>query len=366
MKSKLENRKLEDSEIKKAMSCCKMPRDLSGLYRSLEKTAIRLSASWEEYGRPLHHGIEYPLFRFSHNLSQNISNKKNVLIISAGIHGEEPAGSFAIKYGLNGIAEAATKRGLGLIVYPCVNPSGFEHNTRYNADNEHPNNDFVRYQKMNGEWVDDLKSDVKAVRDWKWSADAPLDKPLPKETLYLLKDLKRLEHQGILSRVSGLIDIHQDDFRKDMGTYAYVFGDRTRYAGLMEKFPEELGIPLLRNKEVSSGYRTEVDGTGGIVSGDSIDSMYPQQNLYSQQNFRVIHSPDQTLGPRTDGQGLLTRYDGSLCDLFDNLGTKISVTIETTTTVPLAKAIMVNWMWIKHVMELIQGKNGAHYSKSHK
>jgi hypothetical protein len=40
----------------------------------------------------------------------------------------------------------AALREVGLRIYPCINPSGFEAHIRYNLAGERPNNDFLRYE----------------------------------------------------------------------------------------------------------------------------------------------------------------------------------------------------------------------------
>src|SRR4029078_8814290 len=55
------------------------------------------------------------------------------------------------------IVEYAAERDVGLAIYPCVNPSGFEAHTRYNVTGERPNNTSLRYETAPGTWRGELR-----------------------------------------------------------------------------------------------------------------------------------------------------------------------------------------------------------------
>src|SRR6185436_1963931 len=103
------------------------------------------------------------------------SGKKRVLI-TAGFHGEEPAGPLTLATHFGKIAAYAKKRRVGLTVFPCINPSGFELGTRYNASDEKPNNDFMRYRLDDGTTVGELYGRHPHFKSWH------LYKRGPKET----------------------------------------------------------------------------------------------------------------------------------------------------------------------------------------
>ena len=67
-----------------------------------------------------------------------------LVLITAGFHGDEKAGPLTLLAHTAEIVEYAAARGVGLAIYPCVNPSGFEAHIRYNLSGERPNNDFLR------------------------------------------------------------------------------------------------------------------------------------------------------------------------------------------------------------------------------
>src|SRR5262245_12763371 len=81
--------------------------------------------------------------------SASIDTIDRVLLIQAGIHGDELAGPITLARHLDQIFDRAHRAGLGLIIYPLANPSGFDRKTRYGADHQHgdPGNaDFLRYE----------------------------------------------------------------------------------------------------------------------------------------------------------------------------------------------------------------------------
>jgi len=65
------------------------------------------------------------------------------IYISTGIHGDEPAGPLAVRQLL---IENKWPAGLGLWVCPCLNPTGFLHNTRENAHGIDLNRQYLQPQ----------------------------------------------------------------------------------------------------------------------------------------------------------------------------------------------------------------------------
>jgi len=60
--------------------------------------------------------------------------------ISAGIHGDEPAGPLAVRQLLQ---EDRWPAGIGLWLCPCLNPNGFQHNRRENAEGIDLNREYL-------------------------------------------------------------------------------------------------------------------------------------------------------------------------------------------------------------------------------
>jgi len=235
-----------------------------------------------------------------------------LLLISAGFHGDERAGPLSILEHLEEIVSYARERGVGLILYPLCNPSGFEAGTRYNIEGDRGelgNNDFLRYELADGRIVGDVGRGRPFTR-WRWSSDPALGARLPAETARLHALLRRepLEH------VAAAVDLHQDHFTTvDRPlSYGYAFGDLSRYAPILAVVGRE--IALARHLSVCAG------------------------------------QPDATT---TDGAGLIVRHDGTLPDLFHRLGARHGVTVETTGNTPLGLACRVNLIWIRGVIELL-------------
>ncbi len=234
-----------------------------------------------QYGSVREAGRRFPLLRL------DVPGRRRVLI-TAGFHGEEPAGPLTLAHRFDTIAAYARKRHIGLTVFPCINPSGFAAGTRYNASGEKPNNDLMRYRIAPNRWVGELEEGVPFLA-WR-----PFRKS-PKETRALLSEL---EH---LATPVGALDLHQDDYMRRAATYAYVFGDARHYRPLMRK--------AARHAEIAHG--TLVD---------------PRL--------------------RTDADGLIEFHDGSVTDYFMRRGSKFCATLETTTLTPLDCCHAVNLIWI--------------------
>ncbi len=80
----------------------------------------------------------YPIYQFT--LKSTVVDPKNILI-TGGMHGDEPAGVEAV---LQFLERDATKlqEQFSLTVIPCINPYGYIHNTRENRDGVDINRSF--------------------------------------------------------------------------------------------------------------------------------------------------------------------------------------------------------------------------------
>lgn len=252
--------------------------------------AHRSLAEQSTYGSVHHQGRDYPLVRLQVEGSPR-------LVITAGFHGEEPAGPLTLAEYLPEIVLHARKRGVGLTIYPCVNPSGFELGTRYNRDVEKPNNDLLRYELAPGVWTGELERG-QTFLSWKVHQGGP------QETQALRAELETLPTP------IGSLDLHQDDFLEQSCTYAYVFGSAEHYAPLMEA--AQAHIPVAREWEVDVNHHT-------------------------------------------DAQGLIYAHDGSVTDYFLRRGALFNATLETTTQTAMAACHQVNLIWIHGFIELAAG-----------
>jgi len=256
----------------------------------------------------------YPFLKL---ISTEINADDKLLLIRAGIHGDEIAGPLTIAQHLGEICDTAQRSGVKLIIFPLDNPSGFDSRRRYSLEDagHAGNNDFLRYELPSGEWSWDLAAHQPFKR-FLWSSDPQLSIALPQETRALHAELRKLP----LSQVLGVIDLHQDNFMNVVGAYHYAFGDLSRYERIIDQVRSI--VPLLSHQIITSGYTC-----------------------------------DSVLAPCSDDNGFIVRCDGSLCDLFYRLGCPYSVTVETTGSTPLPEAIAINLVWIFGIIELLQGHN---------
>ncbi len=275
---------------------------------------------------PLRHGCgEFSFLRLA---SANIGPLDRLVFIRAGIHGDETAGPLTLLEHADEIIDLINGAGLKTVIYPLGNPSGFERGIRYNCDNDSGsvgNNDHLRYELEDGSLVDDLGVG-RPMRSWLWSSDPKAGARLPAETK-LQHDLLRRDP---LDRAVICLDLHQDRISAGLppAAYHYAFGDLARYRGIVAKIGEI--VPVLKNAPIGAGFHVKVDAAGRVVSDDS----------------------GTAAAARTDDSGFIDRHDGSLPDLFFRLGVPHCVTVETTGATPLEKAIEVNMVWLRGLVEL--------------
>lgn len=244
-------------------------------------------------------GQSYPLLSASTPGADAAGNRW--LAITAGFHGDEKAGPLTMLAHAPAIMEYAHSRGVAVRVYPCVNPSGFEGHTRYNASGERPNNDFLRYEIAPGVWTGELRPGQPHLRR------EPTDK-VPKETAALRRELGR--HPTPVAS----LDLHQDAFFHGSLFYAYIFGDRQAYRPLLAK--SGALVPVLRSCVVDSGHEPGTD----------------------------VHADDE---------GFIECHDGSITDHYHRLGTPYTAAIETTTETPADQADTINLIWIHGFIDLV-------------
>jgi predicted deacylase len=233
-------------------------------------------------------GRSYPLLEAS-------TPGDRTLLITAGFHGNETAGPLTLLTHFREIERYASARGVGLLVYPCLNPSGFEDNTRYNRSGENPNNDFLRYEVAPGEWVGELTDGQTFLRHRVFTEG-------PKETRALVTELERQPTPA------AALDIHQDPYLERRLGYAYSFGDNAPYRPLLAATAGLL--PL---------------ATRMAVDDDVI----------------------------ADEDGLVKFHDGSITDYFHRRGVPWAVALETTTVTPMEICHQVNLVWIKGFVDLV-------------
>ncbi|HVZ73410.1 MAG TPA: succinylglutamate desuccinylase/aspartoacylase family protein [Polyangia bacterium] len=246
-----------------------------------------------DYGEVVEGGRAYPL------LVAAVGGACEV-VVTAGFHGDEKAGPLTLAAHAHELFDEARARGVGLRLYPCVNPSGFELHTRYNAGGERPNNDFLRYEVAPGVWRGELHEGETPL-SWRRHDGGP------RETVALARELGR--HAPPVAA----LDLHQDNFIHGHVFYSYVFGDRAPYRPLQAR--SGALMPVLRNALVDSGYEPGTD-------------------------------------VRADADGFIECHDGSVTDAFHRAGVAYTAAIETTTDTPAALADEINLIWIRGFIEL--------------
>jgi len=262
------------------------------------------------------HNLDYKnnSYKFLKIVSNAIQSTDKIILISAGFHGEEKAGPITLLKYINLILNYIHANNLKVIIYPNVNPVGFEKGKRYNPDsdtgeNKSDTNDFMRYIREDGTVTDDLK-EQNVFKEWRWSSDEEFNLRLPEET----KLVHILLKEDPLQQIVAAIDLHQDYITKNAppAAYQYIYGDASVYSKIFRKI--EKFTPLLRNTYIDAGY-----SNGGLKS---------------------------------DSNGCLIRYDCTISDLMQRLGAKHVVTVETTGATPLKKACEVNLAWILGITDL--------------
>jgi len=261
--------------------------------------------------------------------STPIEPADKILLIRAGIHGDETTGVLTLMKHIDAIFEYAHTRGVKLIIFPLDNPSGFEGRTRYNAEGDRGdagNNDFVRYILADGTVVDDLGS-KNECKEWRWSSDPVFSIQLPKETTMLHNELKKLP----LGQIAAVLDVHGDNFIDAPYTYHYVYGDPTRYHQIVEKI--RCLVPILADINVNSDYLNSPDYVPEIL-----------------RNGEVVVDNEEV---NSDADGCILRYDASLPDLLQRLGAAHAITVETTSAVEEDVADQVNLLWVYGLIDLL-------------
>jgi len=251
-------------------------------------------AEVEDYGAVEEGGRLFPL------LSARSPGARSVLI-TAGFHGDEKAGPLTLVKHAPEIVRYARERRVGLRLYPCINPSGFEAHTRYNLSGERPNNDFLQYEVTPGTWRGELRQGQGHLR-------CEPSRPAAKEAASLRATL------ALQSVPEAALDLHQDNFIHGALFYVYLFGERAPYRPLVARSGAQ--VPILRSSVVDSGHEPGTD----VVA---------------------------------DAEGIIECHDGSITDHYHRAGSRYTAAIETTTETPTDLADAINLIWIYGFIDLV-------------
>lgn len=236
----------------------------------------------------------------------NPKYRTRTLLITSGFHGEEFNGPISLLNIFDDITAYAKKMQVRVIIYPCVNPSGFDLCKRYNASDEEQNNYFMEYKVKGGRWVGVLKKGEK-YHDFR-IADSPA-----KEVRLLKRDVLRYKVPN------GVLDIHQQKGHLDTGnTYTYICRRRRSYYRIM--------------KQISEVTKVATNDPDKYEEGDRV------------VNFRI------------DRNGFVLLHDGSITDMFYQLGSMYAIAVETDTRLCLNTVCKINYIWISELMQLIARK----------
>jgi hypothetical protein len=297
------------------------------------------------------HIMKYPLIRLD-----RFSKNQDILFLVSGFHGYEKAGPLTFANHLEDIVAMSEKKGIGLIMVPIVNPTGFELGRRYNivtpdeAGNQYdgvkpqnfgPNNDFIRYLVKHHKLVDDLRN-RRAHTGWLYSNDPSIVENLPHETIKMHQLIKKIPRR----QIKGILDIHQDMYAEEMlsqlkdgkfsdmrWTYAYIYSNKKLYLPIMQEAAKV--VPYLSNSFIDTGYKkiTRLDENG------------------TKKVETVVNEKDKVY---SDSHGFVYRHDGSITDLMYRLKVPYVVALETSGKTPIEEADKVNMIWIEGMMDLMQ------------
>jgi hypothetical protein len=245
-------------------------------------------------------------------ISKDIKPDDKIIFIRAGVHGEEIAGPMTMALHINEIIDYAHKNKIKVIIYPLVNPSGFEFGRRYNVLDyvaDEGTDDMMRYQLDDGSLSGELAEGQKFIH-WYFSDDERVGADLTEEAKLMHKELKTLP----VWQIGAMVDLHQDYITPDVrpAAYHYGFGDLSRYVPIVKKI-EQL-VPVLRNVSIDAGYDTPC---------------------------------------RSDDLGFIVRHDGSLLDVMHRMKVGHCITVETMGITPLKIADKINMIWIKGLIDLV-------------
>lgn len=300
----------------------------AALLRGLKgRMDIKLTWYTLRYGK--HRRKRYRFLRIS---SADIAKSDKILLITTGMHGDEPTGPLFMLRHINWILNMAHKAGVKVIIYLLMNPSGFELGTKYNllgdARLDRGNNDFLVYRKRNGKLVYDLGSRKNAERSF-WSSDKRLHLRLPAETKLMHRLLKN-DFWSLPGQIAGALDLHEgqddDDFvlKVPPGAFHYAFVKGV-FRNIVLRVARA-GIRVLRNRRVSDGFERASDGL---------------------TLTRIM---------KTDSDGCIRDYDGSMIDLLRRLDV-CAVCVDTTTGLSRRKTMQLYAIWVEGMIDLIRKHN---------
>ena len=153
----------------------------------------------------------YPFYRI---LLSHPSESNDTVLISAGIHGDEPAGPTAIFLFLERNNTHLFKH-FNFLILPCINIYGFEHNKRENADGIDLNRSFERDEIAE---VNIVKQAIQGMR-FAFTIDFHEDWEATGFYLYENKSDKAWMGPAIINEVKKMGDIDKSSSESDIPLY---------------------------------------------------------------------------------------------------------------------------------------------------
>lgn len=286
------------------------------------KLQKRRCCKFTKYGTIKEKGVSYPLYKIQ---SEKIAKKDKILVITTGFHGEEPQGPITIQNHEERILNYANEKGVKIIIYPCINPSGFEYNKRYNLSDKSPNNYFIYYKIKPKIFASEIPYRTKFEKYIEMDK-TKLRKQMPKESLLLIKDLKK---SLINKKPIAILDMHQDDETPKNTHYMIIAGEkRKEYQKIMQKAGKY--VRILKNISLSQSSTTIY----GIKSPKEL-----------QKKIQKAYQLDE--------KGIITIHDGTITDFLYRKGAKHAVAIETDIKMSPKTAQKINLLWIKEMIDFI-------------
>ncbi len=108
------------------------------------------------------------------------SHDQRVISISAGVHGDEPAGAWAL---LSLVRDGLLDPRFAYRLWPCLNPTGFEAGTRFNAEGDDVNRSFGA-----GGRTPEAKAVITADRDRRFALTIDLHEDHESDGFYLYEN----------------------------------------------------------------------------------------------------------------------------------------------------------------------------------
>lgn len=216
-----------------------------------------------------YHGKRCQVIRIA---SRDIKPGDKILLITTGMHGDEVAGPLFMLESVNWIIDAAHAAGAKVIIFPLMNPLGFELGIKYNPfvdEGPHDwNNDFVMHHPHGSRKLKDELGRRDCPMHWFWTSDKRLRIKgrrirLPKETA-LMHRLLKCGFKRFRGQIVGALDLHEGrhDPGEPVGAFAYAFGYkrertlRNRAYGEIARALRRAHVPVLRRRWVSEGFRS--------------------------------------------------------------------------------------------------------------